>query len=1110
MIYPINKRKLNSLQLLPGIILQEKSSVFTCFICFGFFLIWPRYFFLHPARINPKPMITETTLFSLENAPLALSRKKIVYDANGKGCDAIFMEVNPAFEEFCGLSRRQLLGKMQSEVFPGDDYAGFRLFEKYGEIAKNQGSLEHELYDSRLKKWIKIKAFSDQPGFISILYLDITQQKEALLKLVNISEVFLQLEDQPINYQQITDLMQDLSGARYVVLNLYDPSRDYFTTTAISGSWQHIRRASSIFGFNIIGSQWPKDPFREALIGKQNITVFSGLQQLAANALSAPVIFALEKFFKLGQVVVARITRGQRLIGDFTFLMGKGVSFRNPNEVEMFSRQVGIVLMQRQAEAALRENENKYRGIFESMQDVYFETDLKGTILELSPSIELLSEGQYNRESLLGNYLQDFYRENQERIRLVKILRTQREVYDYEICLRNRDGSLVKCAISARMVFHKDGSFEKITGIMRNISQRIAAEKALKASEERFRKLSEASAAAVMISKGKKFHFVNQAAVRISGYSEQELMQMDMLDLVHPDHFSLLIERLEKREQALPLSNRFEIKILHKSGEERWIDVTSESTRLDEDMAVVATAFDITERKHAEEALRKSEERFRSLTDNAFEGIYLIQDHKYHYVNDRFCEITGHPREELLREDFNYETLLTPKSAENLRQRYRDRKNGKEVSKTYELEVITPQGKLKYVEVSTVKIEQGEQPFYIGIMRDITERKINENLRQKVILAQQAASFKQNFLANMSHEMRTPMNGIIGMTSIMSKTRLSPEQRNYLKVIEESSKSLLNLINDVLHLSKIEAGKVQLKKNNIQTDKFLEKIRILYLQAAKAKGLTLTCSAEPDFPEFFICDENRLMQVINNLVSNAIKFTQQGFVQLHCQLLENYHDNLTLQITVSDSGVGIPPEHQQFVFEEFSQVDNSSTRIQEGTGLGLAISKRITEMLGGTIQVESTPRQGSTFSFTFKAQKAFQGLDQASDKPLCPQNGQKLNLSVLVVEDKLVNRLVAELMLKDLGCRVEMAENGLIAIEKIIRKKYDAVLMDIQMPVMDGVTAVGELRKLKIKLPVIIGLSAEAMEGDAERYIASGMDDYLTKPLDQNLLLQKIREHCPV
>jgi PAS domain S-box-containing protein len=611
-----------------------------------------------------------------------------------------------------------------------------------------------------------------------------------------------------------------------------------------------------------------------------------------------------------------------------------------------------------------------------------------------------------------------------------------------------------------------------------------------------------------MIHKGGNFLFVNPATETISGYSREELLQRNFWDLAHPDDKPMILEMAQKRAQGIPVPKRYEVRIIHKSGETRWVDITAERTEMDGELAFVATAFDITERKKTEENLRQSEERFRSLIDNAFDGIYLISDNKYQYVNERFCEITGYTYKELLDDAFHFETLLSQKGKQMLQQRYDDRKAGKKVPKTYELE-IKPKGVCtRHVEVSTVKIIQEEKPFYIGIVRDITERKRNEKLQEKVVLAQQAARIKQNFLANMSHEMRTPMNGIIGMSSMLMKTSLTNDQLRYLQVIEESSKTLLNLINDVLHLSKIEAGKVQLEKDTVQTGKFLERIKALFTGPASAKKLDLSVEACPDFPKAFVADESRLMQVISNLMSNAIKFTAQGFVKVKFEQLENHHGSLTLKVSVADSGIGVKPEHRQIIFEEFSQVDDSRTRMQEGTGLGLAISKRIVEMMGGSMHLLSQPGAGSTFSFTFKAQSSFEGFAAKENHKGKNAGQNKLALSVLVVEDKLVNRLVAELMLKDLGCKVDIAENGLIAIEKIMRKKYDAVLMDIQMPVMDGVTATRELRKLKVKLPAIIGLSAEAMEGDAERYIAIGMDDYLTKPLEQNLLARKLREHC--
>jgi PAS domain S-box-containing protein len=1046
---------------------------------------------------NPPP-----DLFS--RSPLAYCLQQMLFDEKGNCYDAVFIDVNQAFEDITGLKREQLLGQRESVLFPGEEFEYLRWFSRYGEVARGEGTFEHEFYYHPRGNWNRVLAWSSRPGFVDSVFIDITEEKYTLRKLVDTSGLFLQQKGSNVNYQQICELMLELSGAKFVVMNVYEESQEYFNLVAVAGKQDLIQKAVAWLGFNPFERRWKSNEQRKPSPGNTNVTILGNLQEACSEVIPGPIIEKIEEDFGLGSVGIALINREETLLGDLVFLMPARQNIRNISKIELFSRLVGIFLMQKKAENALAENENKYRRIFETIQDVYFETDINGKILEVSPSILSLSKG-YSRDYLLDQQnVLDYYLDSGERGRLLEVMSEKGMVNDYGIVLINRLGEEVHCSISARIIFNQRGEVEKIAGVLRDVSHRLAAENALKASEERFRRLSESSSAGIIIVRENKFEFVNNAACNISGYPREELLGRHIFEIAHPEEIQRLQFMLQKREDGVSNDSRFELCIRQKNGQERWVDINFEDIDLEGHLAKVATVFDITERIQAEQKLIKSEARFRGLMDNAFDGIYLISDNRYLYVNDRFCEITGYSRVQLMDPGFNYEVLLTPEGLSTIRKRYQERGQGKQVPRTYELEIKTPCDTVKNVEVSTVRIQEDDKPFYIGIARDVTERRINEKLRQKVTLAQQATRFKQNFLANMSHEMRTPMNGIIGMTNIMAKSKLNPEQRNQLRVIEESSKTLLSLINDVLHLSKIEAGKVQLEKDTIGTRDFTRRINLLFSETARQKGLEFRCIASSGLPEYFIADENRLTQVISNLVTNAIKFTSRGYVRVYFRQIENYHDNLTLQFSVADSGVGIIPEHQEFIFEEFSQVDTSPTRKQQGTGLGLAISRRITGMLGGKLQVKSKPGRGSTFWFTFRAQKAFEGFIIENENTTEQQPDVKLGLHVLVVEDNLVNRLVVELCLKDMGCTVDTAENGLVAIEKIVRRKYDAVLMDIQMPVMDGITAVNELRRLKIKLPPIIGLSAEAMEGDAERYIAQGLDDYLTKPLDQELLKQKL------
>ncbi|MBS4013852.1 MAG: response regulator [Bacteroidetes bacterium] len=411
----------------------------------------------------------------------------------------------------------------------------------------------------------------------------------------------------------------------------------------------------------------------------------------------------------------------------------------------------------------------------------------------------------------------------------------------------------------------------------------------------------------------------------------------------------------------------------------------------------------------------------------------------------------------------------------------------------------------KRIQIENIELHQESDILYFNLkvfsiannrivmfFEDISERRKTEELERKIEITKQSAALKQQFLANMSHEIRTPMTGIMGMLSLLMRTNLDDLQSEFVKSIRISSENLLNIINDVLDLSKIEAGKMELKPTQVSLQKLCSHFKDLYSSEAKVKSIDFICNVCSSLPENILVDETRLRQIINNLLSNAFKFTDEGSVAIAFKPLEKFDDYLTIQCEVADTGVGITKKNQNKIFNKYTQLESSYTIPFEGTGLGLAICKELTRLMGGNIQVNSKLGEGSVFSFTFKA-----GYDRTTiTKEKISENSYppKLKLNVLLVEDRALNRKVARLMLENAGCSVDEATNGEEAISVFKQDIYDIILMDIQMPVMDGITAMQNLKKLYSKIPPIIGISANAMEGDHERFISMGMNDYIAKP----------------
>ncbi|MGM0500815.1 MAG: PAS domain S-box protein, partial [Bacillota bacterium] len=996
----------------------------------------------------------------LNQLPAAYAYHKVICDQKETPTDYLYLDVNEAFEKLTGLKQESIVGKTSAEVITGLEKDSFDWLNFFGEVAINGGQKETELFLKSLNRWYRIKAFSPQKYYFAAIFIDITKDKELILK-------------------QITENIEEVFWVRSA-----DNQEIIYVNKAYEKVWGRSRQSLIENPDTFIESVYKDD--KEAVLAEYS------------------------EFMKTGEFdLTYRITQPD---GSIRWVQVR--SFSIEGEQESITGSTGIAIDVTdfmETKKKLKKNKKQLDMFFEQSLDGFFFMMLDKPIvwddsIDKKKTLDYVFENQHMskiNQSMLDQYgaVEDDFIGLTPNDLFKHDLQHGYEVWEeffdkgrlhIETKEQRFDGTKMYVVGDYICLYDDKGRITGHFGVQRDVTETKQVKQNLSLSLQRFEDVAAVTGEYIWeIDRDGIYTFLSDRVFKIKQRTKEELVGSTPIDYM-PESDAKMVQNLLKRSFEKQSSFKdLEHRTILPDGSIIWervsgVPMFDNNNRL---IGYRGTGSDITEKKQMRKEIEEKERLYRGIIESQQDLIIRMDvEGKFTFVNDVYCKKFGKSKEELIGNKFN--PLVHKDDIEATKEAMKDLKTSP--YRVYiEQRVKTIEGWIWLAwEEYAIRNDEGEIVEIQAVGRDISE------LKEAQRKAEEANKAKSEFLATMSHEIRTPMNSIIGMAELLMETDLDKEQKKYVQLFESAGDNLLTLINDILDLSKIEAGKIELEEKEFNLVNTVESIAEMMAIKAYNKELELPCRISPIIPEYLIGDQGRLKQILINIIGNAIKFTKEGEVSIQVDLFNKLEkqNKVKIMFEVTDTGIGIPKERQEEIFASFTQADSSNTREYGGTGLGLAISKELVELMEGEIWLESNLGEGSSFYFTVSLSVSEQKAlgQEETDYQLDYQE-----LDVLVVDDNSTNLLILEEYLAFKGASVDLAEGAEEAIALLENDmNYQLILLDFLMPQMNGIKLAKYIRtELNLTEVKIIILFSDFQSRPEEKDGFAYIDDYLMKPL---------------